>query len=350
MEKAVTIYDVAKAAGVAPSTVSRAFSRPGRLNAATAERILRVGAALGYQRGGAGRDGAGSAAGAADMAGAPGGGPGRPAAHMIALIVPDITNPFYFEIIRGAERAASEAGFTLVLSDTQESRRLERDALERTSSVVAGLLLTSTRMDDSEIVAVSRRTPLVVLNREVDGVPSVVTDNRAGARQAVEHLVDLGHSSVTYVAGPEASWADRQRWTAAQEACLERGVGVRRVGPFAPTVDAGRYAAQAVLGHPGSAVLCYNDQLAIGLIRGLGLLGARVPDDVSIIGFDNTLVADLVTPGITTVAAPLDSLGATGVNGLIGLVTGRRRPDPLVVLPSMLVVRGSTAAAVLWRP
>ena len=143
MEKAVTIYDVAKAAGVAPSTVSRAFSRPGRLNAATAERILRVGAALGYQRGGAGRAaGAAGMGGAPGMAGAPGGGPGRPAAHMIALIVPDITNPFYFEIIRGAERAASEAGFTLVLSDTQESRRLERDALERTSSVVAGLLLT----------------------------------------------------------------------------------------------------------------------------------------------------------------------------------------------------------------
>jgi LacI family transcriptional regulator len=83
----------------------------------------------------------------------------------------------------------------------------------------------------------SRRSPLVVLNREVEGVPSVVTDNRAGARRAIEHLVELGHASVTYVAGPEASWADRQRWTAAREASIDLGVEVRRVGPFAPTVD-----------------------------------------------------------------------------------------------------------------
>ncbi|MDC5699232.1 LacI family transcriptional regulator [Intrasporangium calvum] len=339
MDKAVTIYDVAKAAGVAPSTVSRAFSRPGRINAATAERILRVGAALGYQRPG------GRPLPAAEDGASPGTGRERraaPVGRMIALIIPDITNPFYFEIIRGAERAASEAGYTLVLSDTQESRRLERDALERTSAVVAGLLLTSTRMDDSDLLDVSRQTPVVVLNRAVDGVPSVVTDNRSGVRLAVEHVVDLGHTSVTYVAGPEASWADRERWTAAQEACRELGVRVRRVGPFAPTVDAGAYAAQAVTGQHASAVLCYNDQLAIGLIRGLRLLGAHVPEDVSVIGFDNTLVADLVTPGITTVAAPLDSLGATGVSGLIGLVTGRRRPEPLVVLPSILVVREST--------
>ncbi|GAA6524582.1 LacI family DNA-binding transcriptional regulator [Intrasporangium sp. DVR] len=344
----MTIYDVARAAGVAPSTVSRAFSRPGRLNAATAERILRVGASLGYERSRQGAGSAGPAGTGLGRGGATHGDTDRPAARMIALIVPDITNPFYFEIIRGAERAASEAGHTLVLSDTQESRRLERDALERTSAIVAGLLLTSTRMDDADIVEVSRRTPLVVLNREVAGVPSVVTDNRAGARRAVEHLVELGHTSLTYVAGPEASWADGQRWIAAREAADDLGMRVQRIGPFAPTVDAGVYAAQSfteLSGLPSTAVLCYNDQLAIGLIRGLGLLGARVPEDVSVIGFDNTLVADLVTPGITTVAAPLDSLGATGVSGLIGMLTGHRRPDPLVVLPSLLVVRGSTSQA-----
>lgn len=328
MGKLPTIYDVAKAAGVAPSTVSRAFSRPGRLRAETVERVHEAAEAIGYR-----------SAPARLLA-------VRPRTRMIGLLVPDITNPFYFEIIRGAETAASDAGFTLVLADTQESQRLEREALERALPVVDGLLLTSSRLADSAIITAAKEKPLVVLNRSVAGVPSVITDNAAGARRAVEHLAEHGHRSVSYVAGPEASWVDGIRWAATRAAGEDLGVKVRQLGAYPPTVEGGVYAAQTLLGQAVTGVVCYNDQLAIGLMRGLSRLRVKVPSDISVVGFDNTLVAELVTPGLTTVAAPLASLGSTAVQSLLAHVDGapNRAGGPLV-LPTRLVVRGSTGRA-----
>lgn len=328
MEKLPTIYDVAAAAGVAPSTVSRAFSRPGRLRAETVERVQVAADAIGYR-----------SAPARRMA-------VRTRTRMIGLLVPDITNPFYFEIIRGAETAASEAGFTLVLADTQESQRLEREALERALPVVDGMLLTSSRLPDSSIITAAKEKPLVVLNRAVAGVPSVVTDNGSGARRAVEHLAEQGHRSIAYIAGPEASWADGMRWAAARAAGEDLGVRVRQLGAFPPTVEGGIYAAQTLVGQPVTGVICYNDQLAIGLMRGLSRLRVKVPADISVVGFDNTLIADLVTPGLTTVAAPLATLGSTAVHNLLAYVDGavNREPGP-IVLPTRLVVRDSTARA-----
>lgn len=321
-----TIYDVARAAGVAPSTVSRAFSRPGRVNSETAERIRRVADELGYRTNPVAR--------ALSTA----------RTQMIALVISDITNPFYFEIIRGAEHAAAEAGYTMVLSDTQESDRLERQALERAMSSVEGIVLASSRMSDSAIRMTAKQKPLMVLNRAVADVPSVVTDNARGARRALEHLGELGHETVTYVAGPEASYADGMRWRALLEASHELALRVRRIGPFPPTVAGGVEAASALAAAPTTAVVAYNDQIAIGMVRGLRRLGAEVPKDVSIVGFDNILPADLVTPGLTTVAAPLHAMGTTAVTNLLayigGAKAGSRQP---VVLPTRLVVRDSTA-------
>ncbi|WP_404380018.1 LacI family transcriptional regulator [Knoellia locipacati] len=328
MGKLPTIYDVAEAAGVAPSTVSRAFSRPGRLRAETVERVRVAAETIGYRSAPARRLQV------------------RARTRMIGLLVPDMTNPFYFEIIRGAETAASEAGFTLVLADTQESQRLEREALERALPVVDGMLLTSSRMADSAITAAAGEKPLVVLNRAVAGVPSVTTDNAAGARRAVEHLAEQGHRSVAYVAGPRASWADRVRWAATGAAAEELGIHIRRLGEYPPTLEGGVYAAQTLVAEAATGVICYNDVLAIGVIRGLDRLHVKVPTDISVVGFDNTLIADLVTPGLTTVAAPLSTLGSTAVQNLLAHVDGAESPpgDP-VVLPTRLVVRGSTGRA-----
>ena len=319
-----TNYDVAKAAGVAPSTVSRTFSRPGRVNSETAKRIRVVAAQLGYR--------ANPLARALSTA----------RTQMIALVISDITNPFYFPIIRGAEEAAFAAGYTMMLADTQESDQHERTALERALPVVEGIVLASSRMSDSAIRQTAKQTSTIVLNRQVTDVPSVVTDNPRGARRALEHLAELGHDTVTYVAGPEASWADGMRWRALLEAALELTLRVRRIGPFPPTVLGGVQAADALAAAPTTAVVAYNDQLAIGLMRGLGRLGARVPDDVSVVGFDNILPADLVTPGLTTVAAPLLAMGTTAVQNLLADIGGARAGTHPAVLPTRLVVREST--------
>ncbi|MFI5915726.1 LacI family DNA-binding transcriptional regulator [Dactylosporangium sp. NPDC051541] len=323
-----TIYDVAKAAGVASSTVSRTFSRPGRVNAATAERVRQAAAALGYR--------SSSLAGVAPVG----------ASLMIAVMVSDIGNPFYNEIILGAQIAAAEAGYTVLIADAQESGALERRTLERALPSLAGIVLATSRMPDSAIRVMAKQRPVVVLNRAVADVPSVITDNRHGIRQAVEHLAGLGHRRVTYAAGPEASWADGIRWRSLREAAAELGVRARRIGPFSPTVAGGAGAAAELRNRPVGAVVAYNDLIAIGIIRGLAGAGVRLPAELSVVGFDNIFAADLVTPGLTTVAAPLRAMGATAVQHLLAIVRGTRSPvlEP-VSLPCRLVVRGSTAAA-----
>jgi LacI family transcriptional regulator len=324
--RAPTLDDVAKAAGVAASTVSRAFSRPGRVSFETSERIHRVAAELGYRTT--------SLARALPT--------GR--TSMIALAISDITNPFYNEIIRGAQAAASESGYTILLADTQESGVRERTAVDRAASTVEGIVLATTRMSDAAIRMTAKKRPVIVLNRAVSDVPCVVTDNPRGVRRAVEHLAELGHRRITYLAGPEASWADGMRWLSLREAAVELVLHVRRIGPFPPTVAGGARAAAEFAQHPTSAMIAYNDLMAIGAIRALTERGARIPQDVSVVGFDNIFAAELVSPPLTTVAVPLGAMGRTAVGNLLAIVRGARpRAEAAVSLPCRLVVRESTA-------
>lgn len=326
---APTIYDVAKAAGVAPSTVSRAFARPGRVNAETAARIRTAAQEIGYRANPIARALTTSRTG------------------MLALMISDVTNPFYARIIQGAHEAAAEGGFVVLLEDAQESGRIEREALERVLPVVEGIVIASSRMSDSAIRMIAKQKPLFVLNRDVAEVPSVITDNPRGVRRAIEHLGGLGHDVITYVAGPEASWADGARWRACREAGLELSLTTRRVGPHAPTFAAGLQAGEQLAAEttaPVQAVLVYNDLMAIGVIRGLERAGLRVPEDVSVIGFDDILATRLVSPPLTTVAAPLRSMGRLAVRNLLAIIQGAHSEAAgAFVLPTRLVVRGSTA-------
>ncbi|WP_022918066.1 LacI family DNA-binding transcriptional regulator [Ruania albidiflava] len=323
---AVTIYDVARAAGVAPSTVSRAFSRPGRVNAETGERIRQIAAQLGYRA--------------------------RPQARatsptrssMLAVVLADLANPVFYELVRGAGSACEAAGYTMMLAETAESAVRERATLERALESVDGLVLTASRISDSAIRQVAKVKPVVVVNRVVPGVPSVVIDVERGTFRSVQHLVELGHETVTYLSGPEASWADGMRWRGLRRAAEELGVRIRRTGPFAPTVNGGVQAAATWAQHRSSAVVAYNDLVAIGFIRGAGRLGVSVPGEVSVVGFDNSAMAELVSPELTTVAAPLHALGRTAAQNVLAMVGGARSqaPEPMQ-LPTRLVVRETTA-------
>ena len=322
-----TIYDVARECGVASSTVSRAFSRPGRVSASTAERIRAAAERIGYR--------ADPIARALPT--------GR--TSMIAVVVSDFTNPVYFPIVRGAEQAADEAGLTIVLRDTMESGPAERVGIYRVLAMVEGVVLASSRMSDAAIRAIAARIPLVLLNRVVPGVAGVVTDNSAGMRLAVEHLGSLGHESITYLAGPEASWADGVRWRAVYEAAQGFGLRARRIGPCLPTIIGGVNAVDELLRHPSPAVIAYNDLLAIGVLRGLAAAGVGVPAQTSIIGCDNIFGSDFCSPPLTTVAAPLRDLGLSAVRQLIAQIGGAKPSlSPPRVLPVHLVLRGSTAA------
>ena len=326
MGRRPTIYDVARDAGVAASTVSRAYSRPGRVHAETAQRIFRAAERLGYRTGPPGGRQHG----------------GRMTHRAIGLVIADVTNPFYGEIIKGGYEAAREAGYQLVLLHTNESPEVERQAIEREIAQVDGIVIASSRMNDSALRMMAKQTPVVLLNRIIPEASCVVNDNERGIRQAAEHLRALGHEQILYVAGPETSWADGVRWRALREAAVVLGLDVRRTGPHEPTVLAGLSAARRVAELGATAVLAYNDQLGIGIMNGLHKLGVSVPHDVSVVGFDNIVYDQMIHPQLTTIAAPLYRMGLTGVRNCIAVWHGTRPSGTPLVLPVRLVVRQST--------
>lgn len=320
----VTIYDVAAAAGVSASTVSRTFSRPGRVSARTARHVHEVAERVGYHA-----DPTLSSV--------------RRSTRMIALAVADITNPTYFGIIRGAEAAASERGYALVVVDTQESGAREHQHVTQLLPSLEGLVLAGPRVPDRQLRTLAKQVPLVLVNRAATGVLGVVPDNPRGIRRAVEHLADLGHVRLAYAAGPDGAWTDGIRWRAMREVALELGLTVARVGPNAPTVSGGIGAADAVQQSRATAVVAYNDMIAIGIQRSLLDRGVDVPGQVSIVGIDNTMSAGLVTPSLTSIGAAMLSLGELAVANVIAVGAGVRwSSDRPLTVPMRLVVRDST--------
>ena len=323
-----TIYDVARVAGVSPSTVSRAFSRPGRVSAQTAEKIRQVAEELGYRS----REVSRTAA--------------KSTTKVLGLAVADITNPFNFRVIRGCQAAAAEAGFVVTLNDAQESEALEREMLRRSLPLLDGLIVASSRLSDTELRTVAKQLPVVILNRRVAGLHCIIPDMAHGVRKATEHLLALGHRNITYLAGPEASWADGMRWRAMRDSAKELGFTEHRVGPFAPTLQGGRGAAEVIAARRLKAVVCFNDLMAIGLMQGLAERGIKAPEQISIIGFDNIFASALVTPGLTTVAAPLTMLGDSAVRYVVASLAGHKSAETAPVsVPVRLIVRHSTGPA-----
>ncbi len=171
----------------------------------------------------------------------------------------------------------------------------------------------------------------------------MVIDNVHAIKKATEHLTGLGHRSICYIAGPEASWSDAMRWRGLREAGLELELQVRRLGPFLPTIRGGAAAAAQWMTKPTTGVIAYNDLMAIGFVQAVIAAGRDVPGDVSVIGFDNIVDATLVEPHLTTIAAPLVSMGSAAVARLVKS-SGREdvAAEEPVLLPARLVVRGST--------
>ncbi|WP_341728051.1 LacI family DNA-binding transcriptional regulator [Brooklawnia sp.] len=328
--KAVTIYDVAAVAGVSPSTVSRAFSRPGRVSPRTAAHIHEVAAELGYRAPQAVR---------AETS---------RQSKMLGISATDITNPFFFGIIRGAEHVAVAEDYSILLADSQENDELERRLFDRTTPIVDGMIVATSRLPDSVLRHAAKVAPIVSLNRLVPGIPSVITDNARGMRRALEHLAELGHRRVAYVTGPSTSWADGARQRAFREGCYELDLVDHRVGPTAPTVRGGMSIFPQIREQHVTGVICFNDIVAVGVMRAARAVGVHIPGELSVVGIDNVFVSDLVTPGLTTVASPLTLLGERAARTIIALANGQEpevSADRPTVLPMRLIVRESTGPA-----
>ncbi|SCL71715.1 transcriptional regulator, LacI family [Micromonospora citrea] len=336
-----TIRDVARASGVHISTVSRTFSAPHLVNPETRGRVLACAEELGYRPNRAAR---------ALITGR---------THNIGLIIADIANPFFPPLIKAAESQARQRDYHVFVADTNEDPVAEEELVHALAKQVDGVLLCSPRMSNSLIEQLSREVPLVVINRQVAGLPCVTMDVGQGARAAIEHLTGLGHRRVALLSGPRGSWTSREIRRAAGVAARAAGAELTVLGPNAPTETGGGALAEQVRRSEVTAVLAYNDLMAIGLIEELDAIGLRVPQDVSVVGIDDITLSRLTRPKLTTVATPTAAAGRTAVDMLLqhDAVAARgsrgggrsgasddRRTTAQVMLQTELVIRDSTAA------
>jgi DNA-binding LacI/PurR family transcriptional regulator len=324
-----TLADIALATGVAISTVSRALNNPARVNAATRDRIQQAAAQMHYV-------------------------PSAPARALtsgrtktVAVLVSDVTNPFYFDIIRGTQQQLKAAGYTQLLVDTEESDELEDGMLHRLRQSYDGAILAASRLSERRLVTLSAEIPLVAINRQTPGVPTVVIDTPRGIEQALEHLVSLGHTQIAYASGPETSWPSEGRWRALQRTGRRHGLTPRRIGPYPPRRSAGAAAADAAVNAGVTACIAFNDLLAIGMLQRLDQRGVSVPEDISIVGCDDIFGADFCNPPLTTLTAPIEQAGRTAVSILLARLDDPAAPVPrrAAMLPTHLTVRASTGPA-----
>jgi LacI family repressor for deo operon, udp, cdd, tsx, nupC, and nupG len=332
-----SINEVAKRAGVSTATVSRALSQPDLVSPQTRRIVLKAVKHLGYS-------------------------PNSAAKHLrtrrsgnILVTVPDISNPFFSLILQGIEDEAQRKGYAVLLGDTQhDSKREARYALMLMRKEADGLIFLGHRLPKPAAQLMRSLAPRhapIVNGCEFSprlGVPSVHIDNATAAAEAMDHLYRLGHRRIGIVTGPLVSPLSRDRLAGAKSrARAERAEQDLIVvhGDF--SIEAGAAAAERLLDRrePPTAVFCFNDEMAMGVIETAHRRTLRVPRDLSVIGFDDIRFARHMDPPLTTIAQPMRQIGEGTVRMLVDILAGRTLAPFSVTLPHTLVVRSSTGRA-----
>ncbi len=330
----VTIKDIAKAAGVSHTTVSRALKGNPRISPETTTRIRELARQMGYT-------------------------PSAVAQSLlsqrtltIGMVITTIADPFVAEVVEGVERVAQEAGYSVFLSSSHNDpdremavvetlHRRRVDAIIVTSSRVGSLY--SSQLDQIQV-------PIVLINNNQEGeyLYSVAVDDGQGAQLALEHLITLGHRRIGYIGTAGRPKSNRRRLTGYQTA-LER-IGIRPDPALIPSpkaksdIEQGKAALEPLLVAEATAVFCYNDRTAIGLLLACRQRGISVPQELSLVGFDDIESALYVTPPLTTVRQPRLELGKLAMTMTLDLLEGQETQDRL--LACELVVRESTCKCI----
>ncbi|MDX6254651.1 MAG: LacI family transcriptional regulator [Frankiales bacterium] len=335
----VKLIDVARAAGVHPGTASRALSPDAGslVSAETTRRVVRAAERLGYVPNTLAR------------------GLRTARSFLIGMVVPDVTNPLFPPMVRGAEQVLSRAGFTLVLTDTDNDAATERRQVQQLRARgTDGFLIATARWEDVLVQELAdSAVPAVLVNRNSvpHRLPYVGCDERTGVAEAVDHLVGLGHRSIVHLAGPQDTSTGRERASAFRHALRQHGLPVGR-GQVrtcaAYSEQAGLEACARLLSSSVefTAILAGNDLIALGALTALVGAGRRCPEDVSVVGFNDLPLVDKLTPALTTVTLPLHEMGALAAQILLNAIDdpGRAGPVAQSLLGVKLAVRGSTGA------
>lgn len=332
----VTIKDVARLSGVSSMTVSRVINGGHRVSPDTQQRVERAIAELGYVPSRLAR------------------GLSRQKTGTLALIVPDVANPFFTLIVRGAEDAARRAGYRMILCDTRADLTIEREVIEE---------MIAHRVEGIAIAPVSDRSrghlerlarfgiQFVLIDRTVPGVESdvVIGDNAGGARRLVEHLISLGHRRIGFIVESDDVSTARDRHRGYEDALDSAGIALDPDLIVRATVDpeGGFDGMRRLLevDEPPTAVFTVNNLVALGAIEGVRASGLDVPDDIALVCFDDIEYASRLYPFLTVMAQPAETLGTLGTQLLLERIEGRApEQSRVVVLPAQFIVRRSCGA------
>ncbi|OJU10089.1 MAG: hypothetical protein BGN86_06100 [Caulobacterales bacterium 68-7] len=332
MGKPATIKDVAEAVGLSIATVSRALSNPSMLNAATLERVSKAIDELGYR-------------------------PNLTARNLktnetrLIIVTAPSLSPFFLEFFRGAEQAARETNYSVLIGHTERDPVRERGFVDQVNSRRADGMVLVSSMGLATLSEGARRLPPMVIALDIgpdNDLPNVRVDHAAAAAEATEHLLSLGHRRIAHIKGAEFSPMTAHRLEGFQRALAAHGV------PFDPTLvaqgaftmESGEQAMESLLaaGPPPTAVFAANDEMAVGAIRALRRAGLRTPQDVSVVGFDDQRIAALYEPPLTTVRIPTFEIGYLSVKKLTRMLAGEAA-ELETVLPCQLIIRQSTLPA-----
>jgi LacI family transcriptional regulator len=329
-----SIYEVARSAGVSVATVSRVLNGKGPVNEETRSRVLHAVEALGYVPHG----GARSLSTRRTM--------------NVGVLLPDVHGAFFSEVVRGIDLAARAAGYHVLVSGSHSDLAETTAVLQALHGRIDGLiLLTAGTGADWLRRTLPRGVPAVLLHNSEDDADhdSIRIDNRLGARMAVDHLLDLGHRRIALICGPPGNTDAAERLLGFREALTARGLKadprLELPGDFGE--ESGFRAGERLAGraHPPTAIFAANDAMAIGCLAALRGRGLRVPEDVSLVGFDDIPIARYLTPALTTVQVPIAEIGGRALERLVTVIQSGRETEKQhdVVMPT-LAVRASTAA------
>lgn len=317
-------------AGVSHATVSRVMNGNTTVNAVIAERVQAAAAELNYKPNPAGRS---LALGKTET---------------IGIVVPDLANPTFQSILRDLSIAAARDGYRVLIADSSEVSSEEAILAGEARRRCDGVVLCAPRMSQAELEELAPTLhPLVLINRttETSPVPSLVVDYGHGIQQLGAHLVALGHRRIAYLTGPERSASNVQRLRGLEKFVRDYPDIELQFIPGGNTFDAGNDASEAVVACGATGILVFNDVAAMGLLHGLSERGIRVPDDLSITGYDDMPFARYTMPGLTTAAVPIAELGELAWRRMLEQIKNADAGSPLDEFQPHLEIRGSTGPA-----
>ncbi|MBN1430909.1 MAG: LacI family DNA-binding transcriptional regulator [Anaerolineae bacterium] len=331
MSRRVTMADVAREAGVSQMTVSRVVNEKGDISEATSLRIREVIQRLGYRPSGVARSLATKRTGT------------------LGLVVPDNSNPCFSAIARGAEHVAYQEGYSIFLCNTEEETDRELAVIRSLEEKgVDGTILCSSRLGEDDLRrAISYIPCLVLVNRrlEQEGIGFVVIDDERSGRIATRHLLDAGHRAIAMLAGPINSYAGQQRTRGYRAAMQAAGLKPEDgwVLNCPPRIEGSMQATRELLSAHSelTALVCYNDLVAIGALKACAEMSLSVPDEIAVVGHDDIPLSELVTPALTTCRVSQYEMGSQAVQLLLKHIGGCETECHEVIFQSELIVRAS---------